>query len=128
MPINQIIKAHLLEIILLLIFLFVQGKLFDKMKLHDTCGINNLHGMPGIISALASVILCGIATQDMYGERYHFFTNTIFKRSKFLNLDLHSVFRINLYIYFNTVSLRYSVSWSMIGQCHYKQDFRYLAW
>ena len=49
--------------------MFAQGKLFDKMKLHDTCGINNLHGMPGIISALASVILCGIATEDMYGAR-----------------------------------------------------------
>ena len=47
----------------------LQGKLFDKMKLHDTCGINNLHGMPGIISALASAVMCGIATKDMYGER-----------------------------------------------------------
>jgi len=48
----------------------LQGKLFDKMKLHDTCGINNLHGMPGIISALASAVMCGIATKDMYGESF----------------------------------------------------------
>ena len=46
-----------------------QGKLFDKMKLHDTCGINNLHGMPGVISALASAVMCGIATESMYGAR-----------------------------------------------------------
>ena len=49
--------------------LFLQGKLFEKIKLHDTCGINNLHGMPGVISALASVVLCAIATEDMYGAR-----------------------------------------------------------
>jgi len=48
----------------------LQGKLFDKMKLHDTCGINNLHGMPGVISALASAVMCGIATKDMYGESF----------------------------------------------------------
>ena len=46
-----------------------KGKLFDKMKLHDTCGINNLHGMPGVISALASAVMCGIATESMYGAR-----------------------------------------------------------
>ena len=46
-----------------------QGKLFDKMKLHDTCGINNLHGMPGVISAFASAVMCGIATESMYGAR-----------------------------------------------------------
>ena len=50
-------------------FYFKQGKLFDKMKLHDTCGINNLHGMPGVISALASAVMCGIATEAMYGAR-----------------------------------------------------------
>ena len=50
-------------------FHFKQGKLFDKLKLHDTCGINNLHGMPGVISALASAVMCGIATEAMYGAR-----------------------------------------------------------
>merc|ERR1719436_1318559 len=51
----------------------LQGKLFEKIKLHDTCGINNLHGMPGIISALASAVMCGIATKDVYGERFNDF-------------------------------------------------------
>ena len=48
---------------------YTQGKLFDKLKLHDTCGINNLHGMPGVISGVAAVVMAAIATEDVYGPR-----------------------------------------------------------
>lgn len=29
--------------------------------LQDTCGVHNLHGMPGVMSAVASAIAAGIA-------------------------------------------------------------------
>ena len=47
-----------------------QGKLLEKVKLHDTCGVNNLHGMPGLISGLASVLMLSVAYIDLYGPRY----------------------------------------------------------
>jgi len=38
-------------------------------KIHDTCGVHNLHGMPGLIGSLLSVIVCAAtATEEVMGE------------------------------------------------------------
>lgn len=42
--------------------------LMSRIGLTDTCGVHNLHGMPGVISALASILFCGIASGDTYGS------------------------------------------------------------
>ena len=39
-----------------------------KKGIYDTCGINNLHGMPGLIGGLSSLVVTGIAKVSMYGE------------------------------------------------------------
>ena len=41
----------------------------SKLKLHDTCGVNNLHGMPGILAAIAGAIATAMATKENYGAR-----------------------------------------------------------
>lgn len=41
---------------------------------HDTCGVNNLHGMPGLISGISSAIVAALATRDNYrGDRLYVF-------------------------------------------------------
>lgn len=50
---------------------------YTSTFLHDTCGINNLHGMPSIVGATISVILSGVARSDDYklGEYAVIFPN-----------------------------------------------------
>merc|ERR1711937_148089 len=36
---------------------YLQEMIVDNLGIHDTCGINNLHGMPGILGALFSVVI-----------------------------------------------------------------------
>jgi len=38
-------------------FNYVQPWLEEKLDLHDTCGIHNLHAMPSVVGAIASVII-----------------------------------------------------------------------
>ncbi|XP_039756979.1 ammonium transporter Rh type B isoform X2 [Pararge aegeria] len=42
--------------------------LLTKWGIRDTCGVNNLHGMPGIYSGLLSVLFAALATSDEYGS------------------------------------------------------------
>ena len=54
--------AHLLTLPIL------QPYLVRKFKITDTCGVNNLHGMPAIFGGLLSVLMAGIATKDQYDQ------------------------------------------------------------
>uniref|UniRef100_A0A6P7EY78 Ammonium transporter Rh type B n=1 Tax=Diabrotica virgifera virgifera TaxID=50390 RepID=A0A6P7EY78_DIAVI len=38
-----------------------------RLGIPDTCGVHNLHGMPGVLSGLLSVLMAGIATEELYG-------------------------------------------------------------
>merc|ERR1719232_1297272 len=49
-------------------FKYIQPFLLDKLKIHDTCGVNNLHGMPGLFGGLLSVLIAGIASSDVYDK------------------------------------------------------------
>lgn len=40
--------------------------LLKKIYLHDTCGVNNLHGMPGLISGIGGAIFAAFATKSSF--------------------------------------------------------------
>merc|ERR1711892_1432572 len=42
------------------------GFLQKNFKIHDSCGVNNLHGMPGLFGGLLSVLMAGIASPHSY--------------------------------------------------------------
>lgn len=47
----------------------IQGALQSRLGLEDTCGVNNLHGMPSILGALIGVAYTRVATLEDYGEQ-----------------------------------------------------------
>uniref|UniRef100_A0AC34R4U2 Ammonium transporter AmtB-like domain-containing protein n=1 Tax=Panagrolaimus sp. JU765 TaxID=591449 RepID=A0AC34R4U2_9BILA len=49
-------------------FQYITPMLDKKFKIQDTCGVNNLHGMPGILAALASVVFLMIYDPKDYGD------------------------------------------------------------
>ena len=50
------------------LMLLIQPYLVRKFKITDTCGVNNLHGMPAILGGLLSVLMAGIATREEYDQ------------------------------------------------------------
>jgi ammonia channel protein AmtB len=48
----------------------LQPALHRALKLHDTCGVHNLHGMPGVLAGLIGALMAALATEKEYGERY----------------------------------------------------------
>ncbi|XP_003259499.2 ammonium transporter Rh type B isoform X1 [Nomascus leucogenys] len=47
---------------------FFMPVLESKFKVQDTCGVHNLHGMPGVLGALLGVLVAGLATHEAYGD------------------------------------------------------------
>ncbi|UJR29046.1 hypothetical protein I4U23_010261 [Adineta vaga] len=37
-----------------------------RLRIHDTCGVNNLHGMPGIMSGITGIIVASIGDRSGY--------------------------------------------------------------
>jgi len=66
----------------------MQDILLEKIKLHDTCGVHNLHGMPGVLGAITSAIAIAAASEEVYQKRLVFFY--IYLRYMICVLFMHS--------------------------------------
>jgi ammonium transporter Rh len=50
-------------------YIYLGPYLKEKIGLHDTCGVHNLHGIPGIIGCIVSAITCATAGRN-FGANY----------------------------------------------------------
>ncbi|CAF1291693.1 unnamed protein product [Didymodactylos carnosus] len=39
-----------------------------KLHIHDTCGVHNLHGMPGVLSGFAGIVVASMPQRSLYKE------------------------------------------------------------
>lgn len=67
-PFGSMIVGFLAGIISVLGFKYLSPILEEKLKIQDTCGVHNLHGMPGVLGAIVGAVTAALATTDVYGE------------------------------------------------------------
>ncbi|NXD44942.1 RHBGB protein, partial [Copsychus sechellarum] len=68
-PFGALIAGFLVGLISPLGFRFLTPVLHSRLKIQDTCGVHNTHGLPGILGALLGTLLTLLATADTYGDR-----------------------------------------------------------
>ncbi|NXQ60070.1 RHBGB protein, partial [Anthoscopus minutus] len=68
-PVAALALGSLSAVLCVLGFRFLTPLLRKKLTLHDQCGIHNLHGLPGILGAAASVVAVLMASKDASGSQ-----------------------------------------------------------
>lgn len=53
-------------------YVIIQPWLEEKFLVFDSCGVHNLHGMPGVLAGICSIVVSAIATVDVYNSEENF--------------------------------------------------------
>ncbi|XP_005800451.3 ammonium transporter Rh type B-like [Xiphophorus maculatus] len=67
-PFGSMIVGFLAGIISVLGFKYLSPILEAKLKIQDTCGVHNLHGMPGILGAIVGAVTAAVVPKEVYGN------------------------------------------------------------
>lgn len=67
-PYGSLIVGFCCGIISTFGYLFVTPFLEKTLKLQDTCGIHNLHAVPGMLGGFVGAIVAAFANEDVYGK------------------------------------------------------------
>lgn len=67
-PFGALLVGVIAGVISVLGYRFLTPAMLSGLRLSDTCGVNNLHGMPALLSAVFSAIYASLATSETYGS------------------------------------------------------------
>ncbi|XP_048829182.1 ammonium transporter Rh type C-like [Brienomyrus brachyistius] len=67
-PYGSLIVGFFCGIISTLGYIYITPFLEKRLKIQDTCGIHNLHAMPGLIGGIVGAISAAAATEDVYSS------------------------------------------------------------
>ncbi|OCT86820.1 ammonium transporter Rh type C [Xenopus laevis] len=65
-PYGSLIVGFICGIVSTLGFTYLSPILSNKLRLHDTCGIHNLHAIPGLIGGIVGAVTAACATEGVY--------------------------------------------------------------
>ncbi|XP_019495636.1 PREDICTED: ammonium transporter Rh type C [Hipposideros armiger] len=68
MPYGSLIVGFICGIISTLGFVYLMPFLESRLRIQDTCGIHNLHGIPGIIGGIVGAVTAACANVHTYGQ------------------------------------------------------------
>ncbi|XP_041961965.1 ammonium transporter Rh type B [Alosa sapidissima] len=67
-PFGSMIVGFLAGTISVLGYRFLSPIMEEKLRIQDTCGVHNLHGMPGVLGAIVGAVTASVASKDVYGD------------------------------------------------------------
>ncbi|XP_055606693.1 ammonium transporter Rh type B-A [Uranotaenia lowii] len=67
-PFGALLVGVIAGVISVLGYRFLTPAMLSNLRIADTCGVHNLHGMPAVLSAVFSAIYSSLATYETYGS------------------------------------------------------------
>ncbi|XP_068039328.1 ammonium transporter Rh type A [Anomalospiza imberbis] len=67
-PFSAMFIGVIAGIVSVLGFQFLTPVMASKLKIQDTCGVHNLHGLPGILGGIAGIIVTAVKTESRNGQ------------------------------------------------------------
>jgi ammonium transporter Rh len=69
MPFGAMLAGFITGLVSSFGFAYLSAFLRNKISLHDTCGVLNLHGLPGLIGGIVSAIVAS-RLEGNFGDKY----------------------------------------------------------
>ncbi|XP_011310156.1 ammonium transporter Rh type A isoform X3 [Fopius arisanus] len=67
-PIGALLIGSSAGAISVLGYKYLTPMIQNRLRIHDTCGVHNLHGMPGVLAGVFGALMAGMATEVSYKE------------------------------------------------------------